>query len=168
MQKKFLEAGKIVGTHGVQGELRVQSWCDNGETLCQFDTLYFDEHTPIKVRRAAVHKNVVLMRLEGVDTMEAAEALKNRLLYLNRDDVELPDDLVFIQDILGFAVYDLRTGQTVGTVQDVLTSNPAYDMYEIEGQDGKLVYLPAAKPFLKEIDMEAGVIRVETIEGLLE
>lgn len=167
MPKKFLEAGKIVGTHGVKGELRVQSWCDSPDTLCDFDTLYLDEKTPVTVERAQVHKNVVLMRLADVDTMEAAEALKGRLLYLDRDDIELPDDLVFIQDILGFSVYDRRTAQTVGTVRDVLTTNPAYDMYEIADEHGRLHYIPAAKPFLKEIDMDKGVIYVETIEGLL-
>ena len=59
------------------------------------------------------------MRLIGVDTCEAAEALKNRILYLNRDDVELPEDLVFIQDILGLTVFDTRTGETIGTLRDV-------------------------------------------------
>ncbi|MDY3618316.1 ribosome maturation factor RimM [Agathobaculum sp.] len=167
MQKKFLEAGKIVGTHGVKGDLRVQSWCDSAETLCEFDTLYLDPDTSVAVARAQVHKNIVLMHLQGVDTMEAAEALKNRVLYLDRGDVELPEDLVFIQDILGFQVYDRRTGQMVGVLKDVLTSNPAHDMYEIRTESGRLAYLPAAKPFLKEIDMEAGVIYVETIEGLL-
>lgn len=167
MAKKFLEAGKIVGTHGIKGDLKVQSWCDSPDTLCDFDTLYLDEKTPVTVEKAQVHKNVVLMRLAGVDTMERAEALRGRMLYLDRDDVELPDDLVFIQDILGFSVYDRRTEQTVGTVRDVLTSNPAHDMYEITDDHGRLHYIPAAKPFLKEIDMEKGVIYVETIEGLL-
>ena len=168
MPKQFLEAGKIVGTHGVRGDLRVQSWCDSPEVLCDFDLLYLDENTPVTVEKAQVHKNVVLMHLKGVDTVEAAEALRGRVLHLDRNDVELPDDLVFIQDILGFRVHDLRTDRAVGRVRDVLSSNPAHDMYEIQGEDGRLVYVPAAKPFLKEIDMEAGVIYIESIEGLLE
>ena len=102
MPKQFLEAGKIVGTHGVRGDLKVQSWCDSPEVLCDFDTLYLDEKTPVTVEKAQVHKNVVLMHLEGVDTVEAAEALRGRVLHLDREDVELPEDLVFIQDILGF------------------------------------------------------------------
>lgn len=168
MQKKFLEAGKIVSTHGVRGDLRVQSWCDSPEVLCDFDTLYLDENTPITVEKAFVHKgDIVVMHLQGVDTMEAAEALKNRVLLLDRADAELPEDLVFIQDILGFKVYDLRSDSMIGLVQDVLTSNPAHDMYEIKSADNRLIYIPAIKPFLKRIDMDAGVIYVETIEGLL-
>ena len=76
--------------------------------------------------------------------------------------------IVFIQDILGFKVFDLRVDRVIGRIRDVLTSNPAHDMYEIAGEDGRLIYIPAIKPFLKEIDMEAGVIYVESIEGLIE
>ena len=76
MPKKFLEAGKIVGTHGIRGDLKVQSWCDTPEVLCDFDTLYLDEKTPVEVKSAQVHKNVVLMHLKGVDTVEAAEKLR--------------------------------------------------------------------------------------------
>ena len=99
---------------------------------------------------------------------EAAEAMRNKVLHLDREDVELPEDLVFIQDILGFKVFDLRVDRVIGRIRDVLTSNPAHDMYEIAGEDGRLIYIPAIKPFLKEIDMEAGVIYVESIEGLIE
>ena len=146
MPKKFLEAGKIVGTHGIRGDLKVQSWCDTPQ----------------------VHKNVVLMHLKGVDTVEAAEKLRGKILHLDRDDVDLPEDLVFIQDILTFKVYDLRVDRVIGHIRDVLTSNPAHDMYEIAGEDGRLIYIPAIKPFLKEIDMDAGIVYVESIEGLIE
>ena len=168
MPKQFLEAGKIVGTHGIRGDLKVQSWCDSPEVLCDFDTLYLDEKTPVTVQKAQVHKNVVLMHLTGVDTVEAAEALRGRVLHLDRDDIDLPDDLVFIQDILGFAVYDRRTDSEVGKLRDVITTNPAHDMYEIKRPDGRLAYVPASKPFLEEIDMDAGVIYIRSIEGLLE
>ena len=81
MPKKFLEAGKIVGTHGVRGDLKVQSWCDSPEVLCDFDTLYLDEKTPVTVEKAQVHKNVVLMHIKGIDTVEAAEAMLTGSLF---------------------------------------------------------------------------------------
>ena len=176
MPKKFLEAGKIVGTHGIRGDLKVQSWCDTPEVLCDFDTLYLDEKTPVEVKSAQVHKNVVLMHLKGVDTVEAAEKLRGKILHLDRDDVDLRvvravgdgASIVFIQDILTFKVYDLRVDRVIGHIRDVLTSNPAHDMYEIAGEDGRLIYIPAIKPFLKEIDMDAGIVYVESIEGLIE
>ena len=167
MQKQFLEAGKIVNTHGVTGEIKVQPWCDSPEVLTDFDTLYLSPTEPVQVKKAYVHKNCVVMRLAGVDTCEAAEALKNRILYLNRDDVELPEDLVFIQDILGLTVFDTRTGETIGTLRDV-NQGAGHDLYIIR-RDGKPdALIPACKPFLKNIDLEKGIITVETIEGLIE
>ncbi len=168
MQKKFLEAGKIVNTHGVTGELKVQPWCDSPEMLAQFDTLYWADETPVRMRSASVHKGNVLMRLEHVKTMEQAEALRDKILYLCRDDIELPEDLVFIQDILTFEVYDERLGRSIGHIRDVLTSNPAHDLYEIAGKDGKLIYIPAIKPFLQRIDMDTGRVYIQSIEGLLD
>ena len=122
----------------------------------------------LKLKNIKTDDGVVLMHIKGIDTVEAAEAMRNKVLHLDREDVELPEDLVFIQDILGFKVFDLRVDRVIGRIRDVLTSNPAHDMYEIAGEDGRLIYIPAIKPFLKEIDMEAGVIYVESIEGLIE
>jgi len=167
MKKRFLEAGKIVGVHGVRGDFKVQSWCDTPDVLCDFDTLYFDAKIPVEISRAQVHKGMVLMHIKGVDTPEAAESLRGRILYLDREDVELPEDLVFIQDILGFKVYDLRLNQLIGQIKDVITTNPAHDIYEIISVDGRLIYVPASKPFLKEIDMADGTIYIESIEGLV-
>ena len=168
MQKPYLEAGKIVNTHGVRGDLKVQSWCDSLRCCVTLTRSIWTKKTPVTVEKAQVHKNVVLMHIKGIDTVEAAEAMRNKVLHLDREDVELPEDLVFIQDILGFKVFDLRVDRVIGRIRDVLTSNPAHDMYEIAGEDGRLIYIPAIKPFLKEIDMEAGVIYVESIEGLIE
>lgn len=167
MQKQFLEAGKIVNTHGVTGEVKVQSWCDSPEVLLDFDTLYLSPSEPVKVLKAYVHKNCVILRLEGVNTCEAAEVLKNKVLYLNREDVELPEDLVFIQDILGLPVFDARTGETIGKLRDI-NQGAGHDLYIIQRDDKPDALIPACKPFLKDIDLEKGVITVETIEGLIE
>ena len=74
--KQFLEIGKIVGTHGVRGEMRVEPWADSPDFLCGFDRLYFDKGTrELEVLAARPHKRIVLMKLSGVDTMEDAAAL---------------------------------------------------------------------------------------------
>ena len=88
MKKRYLEAGKIVNTHGVTGEVKVQSWCDSPEVLAGFDTLYDAEKKLFRVQKAYVHKGCVIMRLEGVNTCEAAEALRGTVLYLDREDVD--------------------------------------------------------------------------------
>lgn len=168
MQKQFLEAGQIVNTHGIQGEIKVLSWCDSPDVLADFNTLYWADGTPVQVEKAYVHKGSVIMRIAGVNSIEAAQALRSKVLYLSREDVDLPEDLVFIQDILGFVVYDCRTDTEIGVLREVLTSNPAHDLYEIQSPTGKLIYIPAIKPFLKEIDMQQKRILIESIEGLYE
>lgn len=167
MKKRYLEAGQIVNTHGVTGEVKVQSWCDTPEVLTDFDTLYNEAKQPLHVKRAYVHKGCVIMRLEGVDTCEAAEALRGTVLYLDREDVDLPEDLVFVQDMLGLPVYDRRTRETVGTLKEILP-NPAHDMYVVRREGKPDALIPACAPFLVEVDLEGGRIVVETIEGLIE
>ena len=168
MQKEFLEAGQIVNTHGVAGDIKVQPWSDSPEVLTDFDTLYWADQTAARVQKAYVHKGCVIMHLAGVDTLEQADALRQKVLYLRRADVELPEDLVFIQDILGFTVYDARTERDVGRLKDVITANPAHDLYEIERPDGGKCYVPAVAPFLTGVDLEAERITIRSIEGLLD
>lgn len=168
MQKEFLEAGQIVNTHGVSGEVKVQSWCDTPEVLTDFDTLYWEDHTPVKILRSYIHKGCVIMRLDGTNTMDQADALRQKVLYLRRADVELPENLVFIQDILGFTIYDERTAREIGSLREVITTNPAHDLYEIEQDNGRRVYIPAIKPFLKAVDLDTKRITICSIEGLLD
>lgn len=168
MQENFLEAGKIVNTHGIAGEVKVQPWCDSVEMLLEFTTLYWKNGTPVTVERSISHKGCAIMRLEGIDTMDKAQALRNEMLYFHRDDVILPDNLVFIRDILGFTVHDDRTDSVVGELRDVLTTNPAHDLYEIRKPDGKFAYVPAIQPFLQSVDMENRCIHIRSIEGLLD
>lgn len=168
MQKEFLEAGQIVNTHGVAGEIKVQSWCDSPEVLTDFDTLYWEDGSPVKVLKAYVHKGCVIMQLPGVTSMEQAELLRQKVLYLRREDILLPEDLVFIQDILGCEVFDARTERVVGQLRDVITTNPAHDLYEIDRADGRRAYVPAIKPFLESVDLEQRRITIRSIEGLLD
>lgn len=167
MKKQFLEAGKVVNTHGVTGDLKIQSWCDSPEVLTDFDTLYFSPTEPVTVVKSYVHKNCVILHLKGIDTFEAADALRGKVLYLNREDIDLPEDLVFIQDMIGLTVYDERTESVIGTLKDVLTSNPAHDMYLVARPDAADALIPACAPFLVRVDLEAGQVIVRTIEGLL-
>ena len=77
MKNQFLEAGQIVNTHGIQGEVKIVPWCDTPEFLCQFDTLYLDGR-PVKVLARRVHKGNVLAKLEGVSDVNAAMVLKGK------------------------------------------------------------------------------------------
>ena len=93
--KQYLETAKIVATHGVRGEVRCQYFCDSAEFLCEFDELYLDKkgEKPVEITRAYPHKNVVIMKIDGIDTVEDAQKLIGKTLYMDRDDVELPEDV---------------------------------------------------------------------------
>ena len=100
-RKKYLEAGRIVATHGIKGEVKVQPWCDSPQVLCNLSVLYFDNgKTPVKVG-ARPHKNAVIMKIEGVNSAQDAAALRGRVLYLDREDIQLDDGTYFIQDLIG-------------------------------------------------------------------
>ncbi|MDO5548560.1 MAG: ribosome maturation factor RimM [Eubacteriales bacterium] len=165
MKKQFLEIGKIVNTHGIRGDVKVQPWCDSPDFLASFDRLYTKSQTEIHILRASVHKGNVLMHLEGVDTVEDAQKLRNSVLYMNREDVELEEGAFFIQDAIGLPAYDERVGRMIGTVREIL-DGPAADLYVIE--DGsKTHYIPGVPAFLRGVDLEKGQVTFCTIEGLL-
>ena len=157
----LLEIGKIVGTHGVRGELRVEPWCDSPAFLAGF-TAVFLRGTPYQVQSARTHKSLVLMKLEGVESVEAAQALRDSVLYIDRSDCALPEGRYFIRDLIGLAVFDGE--ERVGTLYDVLNA-PAHDVYVVRGGDGEHM-IPAVPEFVKEVDLEQGVIRVALIEGM--
>ena len=165
MKKQFLEIGRIVNTHGIRGDVKVQPWCDSPEFLADFDRLYTKSQQEIRVLRAAVHKGCVLMHLEGIDTVDDAQKLRNTILYMNRDDVELEEGAFFIQDVIGLPAYDERVGRQIGTVKEI-TAGPAGDLYVIQDGD-KTHYIPGVPAFLREVDLENGQVTFCTIEGLL-
>lgn len=165
MKNQFLEAGEIVNTHGVKGEVKIMPWADSPEFLCQFDTLYL-AGKPVKVLSARPHKAMVLAQLEGVDTVEKAMRLKGKVLSIDRTGVELPDGRHFLADLMGLTVLDNATGEELGTIEDILTP-PAHEVYVVRGK-GKEYMIPAVDAFLAETNVEGGYIRVNLIEGMGE
>lgn len=162
MKNQFLEAGQIVNTHGIRGEVKIVPWCDSPEFLLQFDTLYLDGR-PVNVLEARVHKGNVLARLEGVEDVNAAMSLKGRTVFIDRTGVELPEGRHFIADLIGLNVVDADSGETLGVVADVLTP-PAHEVYVVKGEHEYLI--PAVDEFVIETNVEGGYIRVRLIEGM--
>lgn len=158
-KKPYLECGQIVNTHGVRGAVRVISYCDTPEVLASLDTVYRrvgDAYKPFRVLDAGLHKQFVLMTLEGVADMDAAIRLKGVTLYAAREDIPTEEGTVFVADLLGLTVYDADTGRVYGTLRD-LQSAPASDIYEIETPDGETVLFPAVPEFLDRADPDEGI-----------
>ena len=166
--KQYLEIGKIVNVHGLRGDVKVVPWCDEPEVLCEFDTLYLGKaQKPVNVTAARLQKGNVLLHLEGVDTVEAAEQLRNQVLYMDRDEVELEEGVYFIQDLIGLEVLDADTGKSYGKLSDVMQTG-ANDVYEIKDETGKTVLIPAIPDVVQETDLDGGVMRIRPLEGLFD
>lgn len=166
--KEYLECGKIANTHGVRGGLIIESWCDTPDVLASLDEFYVEkngEYSPIEVKKASIYKGRVLCELAGVDTLEAAAALKNTVVFAHRGDLPVAEGAFFVQDLIGLAVYEQETGEKYGTLTDVI-SGAASELYEIENERGKFL-IPAVKEFVKEIDLEKGIF-IKAIEGMFE
>ena len=168
--KQYLEIGKIVNVHGLRGDMKVVPWCDDPEFLCEFDTLYLGKaQKPVTVTAARLQKGNVLLHLEGVDTVEEAEKLRNQVLYMDRDEVDLklPEGHYFIQDLIGLEVLDVDTGKSYGKLTDVMQTG-ANDVYEVKDADGKTVLIPAIPDVVQETDLDGGVMRIRPLEGLFD
>ncbi len=166
MKKRFLECGKIVATHGLRGEVKVLPWCDGPETLVPIKTFYLDGgNTPKRAERCRIQKNMVLLKLEGVDTPEAAQALRGRVLWLDREEDTLEEGQYYIQDLIGLTVEDADTGERYGTLRDV-TETGANDVYHVAFPDGRVQLVPAIPQVIAKIDIDGGKMLIRPLEGL--
>lgn len=158
---EFLDCGQIVNTHGIHGEVRIVPWADSPDFLRQFSTLYVDGRA-LAVTASRVHKGSVIARLQGVDTVEGAMALKGKTVQLRRADAKLPEGAFFLADIIGLDVVD-ENGNKLGTLKEVLSPS-VQQIYVVEGQ--REIMIPAVPEFILETNIEAGYIRVRLIEGM--
>ncbi len=165
--KQYLEIGKIVAVQGLKGEVRVEAWCDSPEFLCEFDTLYFAKgKTAIEIERARRQKNIVIMKMKGIDTVEQATELRGKVLYMNRDDVSLDEGCYFVQDLIGLDVVDVDTNESYGTLAEVMPT-PANDVYIIK-KDDKEWLIPAIPDVIEKTDIANGKLIIRKMEGLFE
>ena len=160
MQKPYLEAGKIVNTHGVRGEVRIQPWADDAAFLLGFRTFYIDG-APVHVAHSRVHKGMLVAKFADYDDVNAAMTLKNRVVSIARADVTLPDGQYFQQDLLGIAETD--AGEPLGTLREILDL-PRGSVYVVQG--AREVLIPDRPEFVCSIDPAAGRMVVHLIEGM--
>ena len=161
MKERFIEAGEVVNTHGVRGEVKIIPWTDSAEFLAAIRTLYIDGRA-VKVRAARVHKGTVLAALEGVEDVNAAMRLKGRRVFIDRADAKLPEGGYFIQDIIGAEVVT-EDGESIGALAEVIDA-PASMIYVVRGDRERLI--PAGPEFILKTDADAGLITVRLIEGM--
>lgn len=158
---EFLDCGRIVNTHGIHGEVRIVPWADSPEFLRRFSTFYVDGRA-VPVISCRVYKGSAITKLDGVDTVEGAMALKGKTVQIRRADAKLPEGAFFLADIIGLDVVD-EDGKKLGTLKKVLSPS-VQQVYVVEGE--REIMIPAVPEFILETNIEGGYIRVRLIEGM--
>ena len=161
MTNDLLECVKIVNTHCIRGEVKIVPWADSAEFLCYLPTLYIDGK-PLAVRSARVHKGNALVLLEGIDDVNTAMLLKNKVVYLHRDDVELEEGAFFQADVIGLDVVD-ENGVKLGVLDDILSPS-LQDVYVVRGE--REIMIPVVPEFILETNVDEGYVKVRLIEGM--
>lgn len=168
MSENFLEVGKIVSVHALKGEVKIVPWCDSPDFICGFDYLYLDGKGSdyLELEYSRVFKNMVIAKFKGYDTVEEAQKLREKVLYISRDDVELDDNTYFIKDLIGIKVIDDVTETEYGIIKDVFQTG-ANDVYTIKNND-KEYMIPAIADVVKSTDIENKIMRIIPLKGLFD
>ena len=158
MKLQFIEAGEIVTTHGVRGEVKVLCWLDDPEMLCEFDRCRISgkEYT---IDTCRVQKTCNLVKLSGIDTMEAAQAMRGQVIELYREDID--DEVIFADELKGMEVF--ADGENIGKIVDVL-DYPGNSVYVVQGQHEYMI--PAVSAFILSTDMDKNEMQVKLLEGM--
>ena len=168
MIKEYLEIGKITSTHGIKGEVRVQPWCDSPEFMKKFKTLYFDKkgEKPVSVS-CRPNGNMVIMKMQGVDTVEEASKYREKILYMKRSDAKLPKGTWFIQELIDCKVVDADDENiSYGILSDV-SETGANDVWHIT-KDGKEYLIPAIPSVVISTDVVEGIIKIRPLKGIFD
>ena len=158
MKLQFVEAGEIVTTHGVKGEVKVLPWLDSVEDLCDFDRCLIDGKE-FEIEQCRVQKTCNLVKLAGIDTMEAAQLMRGKTILLYREDID--DEVIFAAELLGMEVF--CEGKRIGKIKDVL-DYPGNSVYVVKGDYEYMI--PAVKEFILSTDMQKNEMQVRIIEGM--
>ena len=166
--QKYFEVGQIVNTFGIKGQLKVKAFTDELERFEELKTVYIckkNEMKKVEIEEVKYHKDMVLLKIKGINDLNEAEQYKGLFLKIDRKDAkELPEGTYFIADLLGLEVYT-DEGELLGKVDDIFPTG-ANDVYVVKDEMGKQILLPSIPEVLKEIDLEKEKIIVHIIEGL--
>ena len=156
MKLQFVEAGEIVTTHGVKGEVKVMPWLDSPEDLCDFDRCRIDGKE-YEIEQCRIQKTCNLVKLSGIDTMEAAQLMRGKTIELYREDID--DEVIFAAELIGVEVF--CDGKKLGKIRDVL-DYPGNSVYIVKGEHENMI--PAVKEFILSTDVEKNEMQVRIIE----
>ena len=167
MKNEFLECGKIINKRGIGGELKVDCYCDSPASVSKAKVMFTDSNgtNGFDVVSIKEYKGFLYIRLKGIETAEAADSMRNKTLFVSRNDVSIDDGKNFIADLIGLDVIDKTTGRVYGKIKDVVNYG-ASDIYVIS--DGKQEYmLPAVDGVVEETHLESHIL-INPIPGIFD
>lgn len=167
--QKYFEVGQIVNTFGIKGDVKVRPFTDTIERFEELKKVYIckkEKLEEVEIEEVKYHKDMVLLKLKGIDNMNEAEKLKGLYLKIDRKNAKkLPKNTYFIADLLGLDVYS-DENEYLGKVDDIFPTG-ANDVYVVKDEMGKQLLLPSIPEVIKEIDLEKEKIIVHLLKGLV-
>ncbi len=166
---KYFEIGQIVNTNGLKGFVKVKPFTDDIKEFETFETIYVQKKTELiecKIESVRYAKNMVLLKLKGIDDIDSAEALRNLYIKVSREQLpELQENSYYIVDLLECEVVTVE-GEILGKMDDVFNTG-SNDIYVVKNEKGKQILLPAIKEVIKNVDIPNRKITVKLMEGLI-
>lgn len=158
--------GKITSAVGLKGEVKVYNYSDSAEIYKNTEVIYAGAELR-KVQGVRMQKNMVVLKLEGIDNRDQAEKARGTEIFVTEEDLpELPEGQYYIRDLIGMTVIDSEGGEEIGTVEDVI-QNTAQDIFDIKTPEGKQVLIPKVPEFIVDINLENRTVKVKLIEGMM-
>ena len=162
-----IKIGRIVNAVALRGEVKVYNYSGYRERYEELDRIIID-NKEYGIEKIRYQQEMVILKLEGVNDRNAAEALKTKDVFITEEDLkELPEDTFYIRDLIGMTVVNEETGETIGKMKDVL-QNTAQDVYVISREEGSDILIPAVSQFVKEVNLEEKTVKVKLNEGMTD
>ena len=162
---KYIEIGKIVNTYGIKGQLKIVPYTDNIKRFEKLKKIYINEKEYL-IENVKYLKNLVILKLQEINTIEQAEKYRNLYIYIDKKDaIKLPKDTYFIRDLIGIEVYT-NDGEKLGIIDDIFKTG-SNDVYVVKNSLGKQILLPAISSVIEKIDLENKKVIVNLIKGLI-
>lgn len=171
-QTDYLRVGKIINTHGLKGEVKVQALTDFADERFQpGQTLLIetapDHYQPVQVVSARIQKNFWLVQFAEIKDIESAQKVQTHELWIDAQQLQpLPAGQYYYKDIMGITVYDQKRG-LLGVVVDIWDLGPN-DIWVVQGEKYGEILLPILKDVLITVDLSAQQVQVNLPEGLID
>lgn len=161
-----IKIGKIVNVVGLKGELKLYNYSDRQDRYEDLESIYIGDES-FNIEKIRYQKDMIIIKVFGIDDRNAAEALKNKFVFISEADLdELAEGQHYIKDLIGLEVVS-QSGEKIGILKNIQTET-AQELYCIMTEAEKMIYIPGVKEFILDIDEKVGKITVKLPEGLLE